>query len=138
MEKNVPLAISHPSCSDFFQNLHDGDECTTDVVTMGGPMETTVEIHTSALVLDLFLTYDPFAISLQDAMVIILKRSQDQTFSAPEEWATCIKQGKAEGMIEEAMLEFVADTALEVSRKIRLDYVVSLVSPRVEVQTDEA
>jgi hypothetical protein len=25
MTKNVPVAISHPSYSEFFQNLHDGD-----------------------------------------------------------------------------------------------------------------
>jgi hypothetical protein len=35
------------------------------------------------------------------------------------------------------MVEFVVDTILEVRRKTRLDDVVSLVAPRVEVQTDE-
>jgi hypothetical protein len=35
------------------------------------------------------------------------------------------------------MLEFVADTILEVRRKTQLDDVLSLVVPRVEVQTDE-
>jgi hypothetical protein len=42
-------------------------------------------------------------------MVIILKISQDETFSAPAEWYTFIKQGKAQGKIEEAMVEFAAD-----------------------------
>jgi hypothetical protein len=70
-------------------------------------------------------------------MAIILKRSQDQTFLAPTEWATFIKQGKAEGTIEEYMVEFVADTTLEVRSKTRLDDVVSMVAPRVEMQTDE-
>jgi hypothetical protein len=35
------------------------------------------------------------------------------------------------------MVEFAADTTLEVRRKTRLDDVVSLVAPRVEVQMDE-
>jgi hypothetical protein len=35
------------------------------------------------------------------------------------------------------MVDFAADTALEVRRKTRLDDVVSLVAPGVEVQTDE-
>jgi hypothetical protein len=35
------------------------------------------------------------------------------------------------------MVEFAADTTLEVRRKTRLDDVVSLVAPRVDVQTDE-
>jgi hypothetical protein len=67
----------------FFRNLHDGDEFSTDVVTMGGPVERPIEIITSAIVLDFFLTHAPFAVSLQDAMAIILKRSQDETFSDP-------------------------------------------------------
>jgi hypothetical protein len=108
-----------------------------DVVTMGGPVELRVKIHTSALVLDFFLTHAPFAVSLQDAMAIILNRSQDHPPPAPVEWATFIKQGKAEGTIEEDMVEFAADVTLEVIRKTRLDGVVSLVAPRVEVQTDE-
>jgi hypothetical protein len=83
MAKTFPLATSHPSYSDFFQNLHDGDEFATDVVTMGGPVERPVEIHTSALVLDFSLTHAPFSVSLQDAMAIIIKRSHDQTLSAP-------------------------------------------------------
>jgi hypothetical protein len=70
-------------------------------------------------------------------MAIILKRSQDETFSAPAEWATFIKQVKAQGTIEEAVVEFAADTNLEVRRKTRLDDGISLLSPRVEVQTDE-
>jgi hypothetical protein len=70
-------------------------------------------------------------------MAIILKISQDQTFLAPADWATFIKQGKAQGTIEEAMVEFAADTTLEVRSKTRLDDVVSLVAPRVEVQRGE-
>jgi hypothetical protein len=50
---------------------------------------------------------------------------------------TFIKQGKAQLTIEEAMVEFAADTTLEVRRKTRMDDVVSLVFPRVELQTDE-
>jgi hypothetical protein len=73
MAKNVTLAIYHPSYSGFFQNLHDGDEFATDVVTMGGPVDQPIEIHTSSLVLDFSLTHAPFAVSLQDAMAIILK-----------------------------------------------------------------
>jgi hypothetical protein len=85
MAKNGPIATSHPPCSGFFQNLHDDDEFSTDVVKMGGPVERPVEIRTSAIVMDLLLTHAPFAVSLQDAMAIILKRSQDETFSAPTE-----------------------------------------------------
>jgi hypothetical protein len=96
-----------------------------------------VKIHTSALVLEFFFTHAPFAVSLQDAMAIILKRSQDQTFSASVEWTTFIKQCKAEVTIEEDMVEFAVDTTLEVRRKTRLDDEVSLVSPKVEVQADE-
>jgi hypothetical protein len=92
MAKNVRLATYHPPYSDFFQNLHHGDEFSMDVVKMVGPVERPVEIHTTALVLDLFLVHAPFDVSLQYAMAIILKRSQDQTFSAPAEWATFIKQ----------------------------------------------
>jgi hypothetical protein len=72
---------------------------------MGGPVERPIEIRTSDIVLDFFLTHAPFAVYLQDAMAIILKRSQDETFSAPAEWATFINQGKAQGTIEEAMVE---------------------------------
>jgi hypothetical protein len=50
---------------------------------MGGTVERPIEIHTSATVLEFSLTHAPFAVSLQDAMAIILKRSQDETFSAP-------------------------------------------------------
>jgi hypothetical protein len=39
MAKIVPLVIPHPSHSDFFQNLHVGDEFATDVVKIGGPVE---------------------------------------------------------------------------------------------------
>jgi hypothetical protein len=39
-------------------------------------------------------------------------------------------------MVEFAV-EFAVDITLEVRRKTRLDDVVSLVAPRVEVQTDE-
>jgi hypothetical protein len=68
-----------------------------DVVTMGGPMERPIEIRTSAIVLDFFLTHAPFAVSLQDEMAIILKRSQEETLSAPAEWVTFVRQGKAQG-----------------------------------------
>jgi hypothetical protein len=137
MPENFPIATSHPTYSDFFRNLYDVDEFATDVVTMGGPVERPIEICTSAIVLGFSLTHAPFALSLQDAMAIILKRSQDQTFSSPPECATFIKQGKAQGTIDEAMVEVAKDTTLEVRRKTRLDDVVSLVSPRMEVQTDE-
>jgi hypothetical protein len=50
---------------------------------MGGPVARPIEICTSAIVLDFFLTHAPFAVSLQDAMAIILKRSQEETFSDP-------------------------------------------------------
>jgi hypothetical protein len=63
--------------------------------------------------------------------------TREETFSAPAEWATFIKQGKAKGTIEEAMVYLTTDTTLEVRRKTRLDDVVSLVAPGVEVQTDE-
>jgi hypothetical protein len=79
-----------------------------------------------------FLTHAPFAASLQDAMAIILKRSQEETFSA-----TFIKQGKAHGTIEEYMVDFAADTTLEVRRKTWMDDLVSLVAPGVEMQMDE-
>jgi hypothetical protein len=70
-------------------------------------------------------------------MAIILARSQVETFSAPAEWDTFIRQSNADVTIEAAMAEFAADTILQVRRKTRLDDVVSLVSPGVEVQTDE-
>jgi hypothetical protein len=105
---------------------------------MGGPVERPIELRTLAIVLDFFLTHAPFAVSLQDTMAIILKRSQEETLSAPEEWVDFINQVKAQGTIEEDMVEFAADTTLEVRRKTRLDDdVVSLVAPRVEVQMDE-
>jgi hypothetical protein len=75
---------------------------------MGQLVDIPIEILTSVIVLDFFLTHDPFAVSLQDAVAIIMKRSQDQTFSDPAEWATLIKQGKAQCTIEEAMVEFAA------------------------------
>jgi hypothetical protein len=100
-------------------------------------VDRPIEIHTSAILLEFFLTHAPFAVSLQDAMAIILKRSQEETFSAPAEWVTFIKKRKAQGTIEEVMVDFAADTALEVRRNTRLDDVVSLVAPGVEVQTDE-
>jgi hypothetical protein len=84
MAKNIPLATSHQSYSDFFQNLHDGDEFAMDVATMKVPVKRTIETHTSALVLNFFLARAPFAVSLQYTMAIILKRSQDQTFLYPE------------------------------------------------------
>jgi hypothetical protein len=137
MPKKIPIANSHSRYSNFFRNLHDGGGFATDVVTMVGPLEIPIEMRTPAIVLDLFLTHAPFAISLQDAMAIILKRSQEEKLSAPEEWATFINQGKAQGTIEEDMVDLAADTTLEVRRKTRLDDVVSLVAPGVEVQTDE-
>jgi hypothetical protein len=79
---------------------------------MGGPVERPIEIRTSAIVLIFFLTNAPFAVSLQDAMAVILKRSQEETLSAPEEWDTFIEQGKAQGTIEEAMVVFATDTTL--------------------------
>jgi hypothetical protein len=69
-------------------------------------------------------------------MAIILKRSQEETFSAPSEWITFINEGKAKGTIEGAMVDFTADTTLEVRRNTWLDDVVSLVAPWVEVQRD--
>jgi hypothetical protein len=137
MSKKFPIASSHFRYSEFFRNLHDGGGFSTDVVTMGGPLERPIEIRTSAIVLDFFFTHAPFAFSLQNTMAIILKRSQEETFSAPAEWVTFIEQGKAQGTIEEAMVAFTADTTLEVRRKIWMDDdVVSLVDQGVEVQTD--
>jgi hypothetical protein len=91
MPKKIPIANSHSRYSDFFRNLHDGGGFSTYVVTMGGPVERPIEICTSAIVLDFFLTQAPFAVSLQDAMAIILKRSQEEKLPAPVEWATFIK-----------------------------------------------
>jgi hypothetical protein len=51
---------------------------------------------------------------------------------------TFIKQGKAQGTIEEDMVDFTADTTLEVRRKTQLDDVVSLVALGVEVKMDIA
>jgi hypothetical protein len=85
----------------------------------------------------MFLTHAPFAVSLQDTMSIILKRSQGETFSAPTERATFIKRGKVDFMIEGAMEEFAAETTLEVRSKTRLDDEVSLGATWMEVQTDE-
>jgi hypothetical protein len=62
-------------------------------------VERPIEIRTLAIVLDFFLTRAHFSVSLQDAMAIILKRSQDETFSAPAEWSTFLNQGKAQGTI---------------------------------------
>jgi hypothetical protein len=47
------------------------------MVTMGVLVERPIEIFTSAIVLEFFLPHAPFAVSLQDAMAIILKRSQE-------------------------------------------------------------
>jgi hypothetical protein len=137
MPKKIPITNSHSRYSDFFLNLHDGDGFATDVVRMEVPVERPIEIRTSDIVLDFSLTHAPSAVSLQDAMAIILKSSQDEAFSAPSEWVTFIKQGNAQRTIEEAMVYFKADTTLEVRSKKRLYDVVSLVSPGVEVQTDE-
>jgi hypothetical protein len=48
-----------------------------DVLTMGGPVERPINMRTSAIVLEFLLTYAHFPVSLQDAMAIILKRSQE-------------------------------------------------------------
>jgi hypothetical protein len=137
MAKILTQATSHQYYSEIFHNLHDSDEFAMDVVKMGGPVAQPVEIHTSDLVLVFFLTHAHFGVSLKDAMAIILKRSQNEMFSAPVEWANFIQQCKAEVPIYEAVVEFAADTTLEVRRKKRLDDEVSLVALRVEVQADE-
>jgi hypothetical protein len=123
MPKNFSIASSNSKYSDFFE------------ISM--PVERPIEICTSAIVLDFFLTRAHFAVYLQDAMAIILKRSQEETFSAPVEWVTFIKQGKAQGTIEEDMVFFASDTTWEVRRETRLDDMFSLVAPGVELQTDE-
>jgi hypothetical protein len=138
MVKIGPLETPHPSYSEFFHNLHDGDEFTTYAVTMGGTVERPVEIHTSALVLIFSLTHAPFAISLQDVMAIILERSQVETFLAPTEWATFIRRGNVGITIEVAMAEFAVDITFEVRRKTQLDDEVSSEAPWMEVHTDEA
>jgi hypothetical protein len=63
MPKNLPIASSNSRYSDYFQNLHDGDGFATYVVTMEGPLERPIEIRTSAIVLDFFLTRAHFALS---------------------------------------------------------------------------
>jgi hypothetical protein len=75
--------------------------------------------------------------SLQDAMAIILERSQVETFSAPTEWATFIRRGNVDVTIEVAMAEFAVDTTLEVRPKTHLDDEVSLGAPWMEVHMDE-
>jgi hypothetical protein len=59
MAKNEPLEISHPSYSDYFHNIHDGDEFSMDAVTMGGPVDRPIKKHTSDLVMEFFLTHAP-------------------------------------------------------------------------------
>jgi hypothetical protein len=54
----------------------------------------------------------------------------------PVEWASVIKQGKAELTLEDFMV-FAVDITLEVRRNTRLDDEFSVVAPRVEVQADE-
>jgi hypothetical protein len=83
MPQKFPIASSHSRYSVFFRNLHDGGGFATDMVTMGGQVERPIEMRTSAIVLEFFLTHAPFAVSLQDAMAIILKRSQEETLSSP-------------------------------------------------------
>jgi hypothetical protein len=100
MPKHFPIASSHSRFSDFFRNLHDGGGFATDVVTVGGPVYRPIEMRTLAIVLEFFLTHAPFALSLQDALAIILKISQEEVFSARAEWVAFIKQGKAQGKIE--------------------------------------
>jgi hypothetical protein len=48
---------------------------------MVGPVERPTEMRTSVIVMEFFLAHAPFAVSLQDKMAIILKRSQEETFS---------------------------------------------------------
>jgi hypothetical protein len=120
MVKIGPLEIPHPSYSEFFHNLHDGDEFAVDVVTIGGTVERPIELHTPALVLEFSLTHAPFDVSIQDTMAIILERSQVETFSAPTEWATFTKRGNVDVMIEVAMEEFATDTTLEIRWKTQL------------------
>jgi hypothetical protein len=79
MPTKFPIASSHSRYSDFFRSLHDGGGFSTDVLTMGGPVERSIEMSTSTIVLELFLTCAHFAVSLQDAMAIILKRIQEET-----------------------------------------------------------
>jgi hypothetical protein len=105
-----------------------------DVATRGGPAALPIKIHTSAPVLDFFLTHAPFAVSLQDAMAIILKGSQAEMFLATEELATFIQRCKSEVTIDEAMVYFKADETLEVRWKKMTEDEVSLVAPRLEVR----
>jgi hypothetical protein len=65
MPKKFLITSSHSRYSDFFRNLHDGGGFATDLVTMGGPVERPIEMRTSAIVLDFFLTHAPFVVSLQ-------------------------------------------------------------------------
>jgi hypothetical protein len=78
MPKIFPVASSHSRYSDFFRNLHDGGGFVMEVVKMGVPVERPIEIRTLAIVLEFFLTHAHFAVSLQDAMAIILERSQEE------------------------------------------------------------
>jgi hypothetical protein len=83
MPKKIQLQAPIPDILILFRNIHDDGGFAMDVVTMGGPVEIPIEMCSSAIVLDFFLTHAPFAVSLQDAMAIILKRSQEETFSDP-------------------------------------------------------
>jgi hypothetical protein len=42
MAKKIPISTSHPTYFGFFRNLHDRDEFTTDVVTIGGSVERPI------------------------------------------------------------------------------------------------
>ena len=107
MGKNVPPDTSlHGRCSEFFKTLHQGNDLASDVVALVAAAGQVIEIPTTVPVLKFFLQHAPFAISLQDAMAIILKRSQSESFSAPGEWVNFIKQGKEEVPMEQAMVAF--------------------------------
>jgi hypothetical protein len=83
VELSLTATSHNEDCSNFLKNLQDGDRFAMDVVTRGGSAAKPVKIHTLPPVLELFLTHAPFAFSLQYAMAIILKRSQDEMLSAP-------------------------------------------------------
>jgi hypothetical protein len=124
---NFPIARSHSRYSDFFQNLH--DEFATDVVIMGGPVARPIEIstgffpHTCS-----FCCFSPSCNGHNPE-----KKSRENIIS-PSRMGYLYQAGQ--GTIEEAMVDFAADTTLEVRRNTRLDDVVYLVAPGVEVQTD--
>jgi hypothetical protein len=81
--------------SELFKNLCEGDDFAMDVMTMGGSAARAVEIPTTIPVLEFFLMNAHCVASLQDAMVIILQRSQVQSFLAADEWVTFMRRYKA-------------------------------------------